>query len=119
MTTTRWRSGLSTRVAVVVAGLVAVSVLLAGTVLMRFAERDLVSVLDSQLRTAAGTVTPFAERLRDGISRPRVEATMEERAARIGGGLRDAVVRRRRWTWSTASWRCCAPGSPSSAFWRP
>jgi two-component system, OmpR family, sensor histidine kinase PrrB len=83
-----WRTGLSTRLAVVVAALVALAVLMAGTVLLQVAERDLLAAQDTQLRAAARVVMPFAERLRDGTARPRIAATVEQRAARIGGGLR-------------------------------
>jgi two-component system response regulator PrrA len=84
----RWRSGLSTRVAIVVAALVALAVLLAGTVLLRVAERDLLAAQDTQLRAAVRVVAPLAERLRDQTVRPRVTATVEQRAARLDGGLR-------------------------------
>jgi two-component system sensor histidine kinase PrrB len=83
-----WRTGLSTRLAVVVATLVALAVVLAGTVLLRVAERDLLAAQDTQLRAAARIVAPFAERLRDGSVRPRIAVSVEQRAVRIGGGLR-------------------------------
>lgn len=84
----RWRRGLSTRLAVVAGALVALAVLISGTVLLRVAERDLLTMQDTQLRAAARIVAPFADGLRDGTVRPRVAATAERRAARIGGGLR-------------------------------